>query len=132
NPFKNPEKALQRRNVALQAMLETGSITKEQYQQAVKTPLNLAPISMDVSDAPYFVDLVKDRMLEKYPESILLSQQYRIYTTLDLELQRFAYQAVRNGTQQVDETLAKKRLRKIKVKKGQPCPELKIEPQDRV
>ena len=132
NPTRNPDRALQRRNVVLQSMLETGSISKEQYQQASKTPLNLAPTSMDVSDAPYFVDLVKDRMLEKYPESVLLSQQYKIYTTLDLELQRFAYQAVRDGAQQVDETLAKKRLRKIKVKKGQPPPEFKIEPQDRV
>jgi penicillin-binding protein 1B len=132
NPTRNPDRALQRRNVVMQSMLETGSISKEQYQQASKTPLNLAPISMDVSDAPYFVDLVKDRMLEKYPESVLLSQQYKIYTTLDLDLQRFAYQAVRDGAQQVDETLAKKRLRKIKVKKGQPPPELKIEPQDRV
>jgi penicillin-binding protein 1B len=132
NPTRNPDRALQRRNVVLQSMMETGSISKEQYQQASKTPLNLAPISMNVSDAPYFVDLVKDRLLEKYPESVLLSQQYKIYTTLDLELQRFAYQAVRDGAQQVDETLAKKRLRRIKVKKGQPPPELKIEPQDRV
>jgi len=132
NPIRNPDRALQRRNVVLLAMMETGSISKEQYQLASKMALNLAPTSMDVSDAPYFVDLVKDRMLEKYPESVLLSQQYRIYTTLDLELQRFAYQAVRDGAQQVDETLAKKRLRKIKTKKGQPPPELKIEPQDRV
>jgi penicillin-binding protein 1B len=132
NPTRNPDRALQRRNVVLQAMLETGSISKEQYQQAVKTPLNLAPVSMDVSDAPYFVDLVKDRMLEKYPESVLLGQQYKIYTTLDLELQRFAYQAVREGSQQVDEIMARRRLRKIKVKKGQPPPPLKIEPQDRV
>jgi len=132
NPFKNQERALQRRNVVLQAMLETGSITKEQYQQAVKTPLNLAPLSMDVSDAPYFVDLVKDRMLEKYPETVLLSQQYKIYTTLDLELQRFAYQAIKEGAQNVDEILAKRRLKKIKLKKGQRPPEIKIEPQDRV
>jgi penicillin-binding protein 1B len=132
NPIRNPDRALQRRNVVLQAMMEIKSISKEQYQQASKTPLNLAPVNMDVSDAPYFVDLLKDRMLEKYPESVLLSQQYRIYTTLDLDLQRFAYQAVRDGAQQVDETLAKKRLRRIKVKKGQPPPQLKIEPQDRV
>jgi penicillin-binding protein 1B len=132
NPTKNPEKALQRRNTVLQAMLETKTITKDQYQQAVKAPLGLAPISVDVSDAPYFVDLVKDRMLEKYSEKQLFSQQYKIYTTLDLDLQRIAYQAVREGTQNVDEMLAKKKLRKIKLKKGQPPPEIKIEPKDRV
>lgn len=132
NAARNPEKALQRRNVVLQGMLETGSITKEQYQQAVKTPLNIGPISIDVSDAPYFVDLVKERMLEKYPEKELLSQQYRIFSTLDLDLQRFAFQAVKDGTQNVDEILAKRRLRKIKLKKGQPPPQIQIDPKDKV
>src|SRR6185503_16786205 len=47
NPTKNPEKTLQRRNTVLQAMLETKAITKEQYQQAVKAPLGVAPISVD-------------------------------------------------------------------------------------
>ena len=97
NPVRHPERALQRRNLVLQAMLETGSITKTQYQAASNTPLSLAPLSMDASDAPYFVDLVKDQMLDKYSEKDLLSQQYRIFTTLDLELQRMAYQAVREG-----------------------------------
>jgi penicillin-binding protein 1B len=84
------------------------------------------------SDAPYFVDLVKDQMLEKYPEKDLLSQQYRIFTTLDLELQRIAYQAVREGAQRVDEVLAKRRQRKIKLKKGEKPPPISIEPKDRV
>lgn len=132
NPVRNPERALQRRNVVLQAMLETGSINKDQYQQAVKTPLNVAPLSVDVSDAPYFVDLVKDRMLEKYSEKDLLSQQYRIFTTLDLELQRIAYQAVREGAESVDTILAKRRQRKVRLKKGETPPPLRIEPKDRV
>ena len=132
NPVRNAERALQRRNMVLQAMLETGSITKEQYQQAVKTPLGVAPLSVDASDAPYFVDLVKDRMLEKYSEKELLSQQYRIFTTLDLELQRMAYQAVREGAENVDLTLAKRRQRKVKLKKGEKPPPIQIDPKDRV
>ena len=132
NPVRHPERALQRRNVVLQAMLETGSIGKEQYQQASKAPLNIAPPSVDASDAPYFVDLVKDRMMEKYPEKDLLTQQYRIFTTLDLELQRIAYQAVREGAQKVDEALAKRRQRKVRLKKGEKPPPISIEPKDRV
>ncbi|HEU0005895.1 MAG TPA: transglycosylase domain-containing protein, partial [Terriglobia bacterium] len=108
NPVRHPDRALQRRSLVLQAMLETGAIAKAQYQAAVNTPLNLAPLSMDASDAPYFVDLVKDRMLDKYSEKDLLSQQYRIFTTLDLELQRMAYQAVREGAENVDILLAKR------------------------
>jgi penicillin-binding protein 1B len=132
NPVRHAERALQRRNVVLQAMLETGSIGKEQYQQAIKAPLNIAPPNADASDAPYFVDLVKDRMMEKYPEKDLLTQQYRIFTTLDLELQRIAYQAVREGAQRVDEALAKRRQRKVKLKKGEKPPPISIEPKDRV
>ncbi len=132
NPTRNSERALQRRNVVLQAMLETGSITKEQFQQASRTPLNIGPISVDASDAPYFVDLVKDRMLEKYSEKELLSQQYKIFTTLDLELQKIAYQAVREGTESVDNILAKRRQRKIKLKKGESPPPIVIDPKDRV
>jgi penicillin-binding protein 1B len=131
NPVRHTERAVQRRNVVLQGMLETGSINKEQYEQATKAPLNIAPQSVD-SDAPYFVDLVKDQMLEKYPEKDLLTQQYRIFTTLDLELQRIAYQAVREGAQKVDEVLAKRRQRKIKLKKGEKPPPISIEPKDRV
>src|SRR5262249_9171452 len=132
NPSRHPDRALQRRNLVLQAMLETTSITKAQYQAAANTPLNLAPLSIDASDAPYFVDLVKDRMLDKYSEKDLLSQQYRIFTTLDLEMQRIAYQAVREGAENVDVILAKKRQRKIKLKKGEAPPPLVINPGDRV
>jgi penicillin-binding protein 1B len=132
NPVRNLERALQRRNVVLQAMLNNGTITREQYQQAAKTPLSVAPLSMDASDAPYFVDLVKDRMLEKYPEKDLLSQQYRIFTTLDLDLQRFAFQAVREGAEKVDLLLAKRRQRKIKLRKGETPPPIQIDPRDRV
>ena len=132
NPVRHPERALQRRNLVLQAMLETGSISKAQYQAATSAPLTLAPLSMDASDAPYFVDLVKDRMLDKYSEKDLLSQQYRIFTTLDLELQRMAYQAVREGAENVDTILAKRRQRKVKLKKGESPPPLVINPADRV
>ena len=132
NPVRNAERALQRRNTVLQAMLEMGTLTKEQYQHAIKAPLNVAPPSVDVSDAPYFVDLVKDKMLEKFSEKELLSQQYRIFATLDLDLQKIAYQAVRDGADNVDVILAKRRRRKIKLKKGEPRPALRIEPKDRV
>jgi penicillin-binding protein 1B len=134
NPVRNQERALQRRNVVLQAMLETGSITREQYQQAIKAPLGLAPVSMDASDAPYFVDLVKDRMMDRYSEKDLLSRQYRIFSTLDLDLQRIAYQAVRSGAENVDILLAKRRQRKmkLKLKKGEALPPIQIEAKDRV
>ena len=132
NPIRNPERALQRRNVVLQAMLDIESINKDQFAQATRIPLSIAAVSMDVSDAPFFVDLVKERMLEKFTEKELLSQQYRIDTTLDIELQRIAYQAVREGSENVDMILAKRRRKQIKLKKGETPPPLVIDPKDRV
>jgi penicillin-binding protein 1B len=132
NPNKYPDRALQRRNVVLQSMLDTNSITREQYQAALRSPLNVIPTSNDASDAPYFVDLIKDQLLEKYSEKVLLSEQYKIYTTLDLELQRFAVQAVKEGAKNVDQILAKKRQRKLNLKKGEPRPEIRIDANDRV
>jgi penicillin-binding protein 1B len=120
NPYKYPERALQRRSLVLQGMLDTGSIAKEEYDLAVHQPLNLAPITVDVSDAPYFVDVVKEQLLAKYTEDELLSQQYQIYTTLDPELQRLAYQAVQNGMKPVDEILNRRRAARLKKTQGTP------------
>ncbi len=130
SPTRRPERALRRRNVVLMAMLEIGSITPEQYRAAVEAPLDVAPHSVDLNDAPYFVDMLKDRLLKTFSEKELLTQRYKIYTTLDAELQAIAYSVVRGGAEQVDQILAKRKHRRVKSKK---VPQVsKIDPKDRV
>ena len=68
-------------------------ITAQQARDAKKTPLHLVAGGMDNSDAPYFVDMVKDHLLDHFSEAELLSQSFRIYTTLDPALERAATQA---------------------------------------
>lgn len=114
NPYRYSDRALQRRNLVLRGMLETESISRDQYDQMVHAPLSVAPFTVDVSDAPFFVDVVKDQLLEKYTEENLLSQQYRVYTTLDPELQQMAYQAVQQGMKTVDETLTRRKAARLK------------------
>ena len=63
NPFRHPERAIERRNLVLDSMVETGAITKEQAERAKAEPLHLAPASVDASEAPYFVDLVHDQLI---------------------------------------------------------------------
>ena len=106
SPYRQRESATKRRNLVLEAMVETGAITREQRDEAAATPLDVAPSYTVASEAPHFVDLVKDQLLEKYSEEDLVSQSYRIYTTLDLQLQRAAGEAVRIGLAEVDERLA--------------------------
>jgi penicillin-binding protein 1B len=105
SPYRNPERALRRRNVVLDAMVETGAITPAERDEAAASPLDVAPSYTVASEAPYFVDLVRDRLLEKYSEEDLVSQNFRVYTTLDLRLQRAAAEAMRIGLEEVDKRL---------------------------
>lgn len=118
NPYKRPDRVMERRNVVLDSMVETGAITREQCEQAKATPLKLAPPNVEASDAPYFVDLVKDQLQNKLPENELNDEGYRIYTTLDPELQHAAAEAVQVGIKIVDEQVTKQRTRRKKIGTG--------------
>lgn len=118
SPYRHPERALERRNLVLDSMVETGAITRAEADRAKATPLKLAPPNVEASDAPYFVDLVKDQLSSQFNESELNEQALRIYTTLDPDLQRAAAEAVEVGMKLVDEQVLKRRTRKVKVGTG--------------
>jgi penicillin-binding protein 1B len=115
SPYRHPERAQERRNTVLEAMVETGAITRAQADKAKATPPKLAPPNVEASDAPYFVDMVRDAVLSKLNEHEVNEQQFRIYTTLDPELQRAAAAAVESGIQLVDDQVTKMRTKKTKV-----------------
>ena len=117
---RHPERAVQARDRVLTQMLENKYITEADVQDAKRVPLKLMRTAVAGNEAPYFVDMVKDHLLEKYPEQDLLSSNYRVYTTLDPQLQRAAAVAVANGMKNVDALLAQKyeKARKAKGKKA--------------
>ncbi len=125
SPYRHPERALERRNLVLESMVETHAITREQADKAKATPLKLAPPNVEASDAPYFVDMVRDQLINKFNENDLNEQSYRIYTTLDPDLQKAAAQAVETGIKLVDEQVTKMRTKRVKVGKKI---ETKVEP----
>lgn len=132
SPYRHPERALDRRNVVLDSMADTGSITRAQAEKAKATPLKLAPPNVEASDAPYFVDLVRDTLISKFNERELNDQSYRIYTTLDPDLQNAAAQAVDAGMKLVDEQVTKLRTRRVKVGKNKYETKVKPGPQAQV
>src|SRR5437667_10804611 len=101
-------------------MLENKYINAEDLEEAKKTPLRIIHAATSGREAPYFVDMVKDHLLDKYSENELLSENFRVYTTLDPALQRAAAAAVDAGMKNVDLLLAKKyeKWRKELAKKG--------------
>src|SRR5216683_1580278 len=117
---RHPERGLQSRDRVLPQMVENKYITAEDEQQAKREPLKIVHTSATSSEAPYFVDMIKDHLLDKYSENDLLSQNYRVYTTLDPELQRVASAAVESGAKNVDLLLEKKyeKWKKDKARKG--------------
>src|SRR5438876_802853 len=79
SPYRNPERALERRNLVLDAMVDTRAISRAEAERAKAVPLKLAPPNVEASDAPYFVDLIKDNLVSKFSEQELNNRAYRIY-----------------------------------------------------
>ena len=107
NPYRHPERALERRNVVIDSMVETGAITPAEASRAKAEPLGLAPQNIDASEAPYFVDLVHEQITQRLGDSDAAHSALRIYTSLDPELQRAASEAVEQGMRNVDELVRK-------------------------
>lgn len=107
NPYRHPERALSRRNVVLDSMVETNAITASEATRAKAEPLRLAPPNVDASEAPYFVDLVHDQLVQRISDQDMAHQSLRIYTSLDPELQQAASDAIEEGMKNVDEIVRK-------------------------
>jgi penicillin-binding protein 1B len=108
NPFRHPDRTIERRNLVLDSMVETGAITKDQAERAKAEPLHLSEVSVDASEAPYFVDLVHEQLMQKLGERDFNREGLRIYTSLDPDLQRAATSAVDSTIHVVDEQVDRK------------------------
>jgi penicillin-binding protein 1B len=106
NPYRHPDRAIERRNIVLDSMVETGAITADEAERAKAEPIRLAPPNVDASEAPYFVDLVHEQLVQRLGDD-LNHQSLRIYTSLDPQLQRAASDAVEEGMRNVDELIRK-------------------------
>lgn len=109
NPYHDLDTATARRNQVLDNMAETGAITAEEAAQAKAQPLQVAATKgrIDISDAPYFADYVQSQLgdIIAGPGA---AEHLRIYTTIDLDLQRAAYAAVTKQLAALDKIEAKR------------------------
>lgn len=108
NPYHDVETARARRNQVLESMAETGTITQAEAQVVEATELKIAPTKgrIDISDAPYFADYVQNQLGD-----VITGQgadHLRIYTTIDMDLQRAAYAAVTKQLAALDRVEAKR------------------------
>ena len=108
NPYRHPERTMERRNLVLDSMVETGAITRTEAERAKAEPLGIVQTNIDAGEAPYFVDLVHDQLAQRLGDQGLEHDSLRIYTSLDPELQRAASDAVEAGMKNVDELVRKR------------------------
>ena len=95
NPRRNPERALERRNLVLDLLVEQGVVTAEQAAEAKAKGLDVTPRgSMANSSYPAFMDLVKRQLREDYREEDLTEEGLRVFTSFDPVLQLKAQEAV--------------------------------------
>ncbi|HEV2133296.1 MAG TPA: transglycosylase domain-containing protein [Terracidiphilus sp.] len=117
NPFRHPQRAMVRRNVVLDAMVETGAITKQQAEQAKSTPVDVVPGAFDSGDAPWFTELVRQQLQQQLQDPNYNEQGLRIYTSLDPDLQQVAQNAVAEGIQQTDKVVRARYERRVRLDK---------------
>jgi len=88
DPRRQPERAMERRNLVLQVMFEQDIITRAQYQKSRKEKLGLVKPDAGTSKTfPAFLDLVRRQLRRDYDESDLVTEGLRIFTTLDPQKQ---------------------------------------------
>lgn len=97
SPYTHPQDAAERRKVVLGLLLEAGDITTDQYTTALAEPLRTPPLHRRGNAAPYFVDFLQQELAAHYPREILTSEGLRIFTGLDVQLQKLADAAVQHG-----------------------------------
>ena len=109
SPFRNPERAQERRNVVLRAMVDAELTTDAEATKASSEPLRIMTRALE-NEAPYFVDYVNQIVEDKYAGLLKAGSAVDVYTTLDLHLQRMAQEAVADGAAALDKQLARRKI----------------------
>ncbi|MDR1727745.1 MAG: PBP1A family penicillin-binding protein [Acidobacteriota bacterium] len=104
---RHPERAAEARDRVLGQMRENGAITDREYRRAKGAPIELVRGNQGSNPSGHFVDMVRDALSEKFSEADLVERNYRIYTSLDTDLQRVAIEAAEWGMGEVDKKLEK-------------------------
>ena len=102
SPTTHPKQALARRNLVLVLMVKDGRVSKAEAQAAMKEPLGLHITAPRDDLAPYFVEEIREYLEHTYGTAAVHEQGLRVYTTLNVAMQKAANQAVRDGLHAYD------------------------------
>ncbi|MBI3654353.1 MAG: PBP1A family penicillin-binding protein [Acidobacteria bacterium] len=110
SPYRDPERAKARRNQVLDSMVEAQFITREEADKAKATELKIESKKKALnSDAPYFLDYLQQQMASEMATHDAARESYRVYTTIDMDLQRAADKALTDTLAQLDPLFSKRK-----------------------
>ena len=104
SPIVDPARARRRRDHVLNRMVEQKYITREQADAASRTPFNETLFTRKGTIAPYFVEHVRQQLEETYGAYALYNTGLKVYTTLNLKMQRAAEDALVGGLRELDKS----------------------------
>lgn len=109
SPYTHKDRAIQRMHIVLQKMVETGQIAQAEANAALKMPIRLAPPTNIYNKAPYFADYVRAELYrqlkDRMSEDEINKAGFKVYTTLDIQLNRLAQQSVTDGINKLEKQL---------------------------
>ena len=102
SPRREPERALKRRNLVLASMLDNKRISRAQYEASSEAPLGVTKTRYDARQAPYFMEMVRQYLDERYGSNQLYEGGMRVYTTIDIDLQHTTEEALERRIQALE------------------------------
>src|SRR5204863_1442234 len=102
---RRPTAAAARRAKVLRNMLTTHAITQVEFDRAMASPLGVTPARYNNDRAPYFVEMVRLHLDERFGSNAVYEGGLKVYTTLDMDLQQIAERALEVQIQQLETEL---------------------------
>ena len=111
-PTVNMSRALARRALVLRAMHEQGIITEDAFERASKEKVRLRDVlRREEPHGQYFKEEVRQQLVKQFGWERLSEGGLKVYTTIDLDMQRAAEAVVVQSVEQIEERRAKRALR---------------------
>ena len=101
SPYRNPDLAKSRKELVLHRMIQAGFLSDEEAQSAISETLNYRRQSIERIGS-YFIEEVRQHLVERYGESLVYKGGLKIHTTLNIPMQKKAEESLRQGLRQVD------------------------------
>jgi penicillin-binding protein 1B len=102
SPYRSLAAATKRRNVVLAKLLDDKIISRKQYEVALQERLPHRELIKVTNDAPYYVDYLRRELAENYSNDVLTAEGLRIFTSMDLQLQKIAERSLAEGLKKLE------------------------------